>query len=105
MDFLPLHFNLQGAPVLLVGGGEIARRKAVLISEAGAVLVCVSPKLEFDLTALSADHAWREKTFDASDVVGMRLVVAATDDALVNERVSLAAQAKTCRSMLWISRA
>ena len=94
MDFLPLHFNLQGAPVLLVGGGEIARRKAVLISEAGAVLVCVSPKLEFDLTALSADHAWREKTFDASDVVGMRLVVAATDDALVNERVSLAAQAQ-----------
>ena len=94
MDFLPLHFNLRGAPVLLVGGGEIARRKAVLISEAGAVLVCVSPKLEFDLTALSADHAWREKTFDASDVVGMRLVVAATDDALVNERVSLAAQAQ-----------
>ena len=94
MDFLPLHFNLRGAPVLLVGGGEIARRKAVLINEAGAVLVCVAPKLEFDLTALSADHAWREKTFDASDVVGMRLVVAATDDALVNERVSLAAQAQ-----------
>ena len=94
MDFLPLHFNLRGAPVLLVGGGEIARRKAVLISEAGAVLVCVAPKLEFDLTALSADHAWREKTFEAADVVGMRLVVAATDDALVNERVSLAAQAQ-----------
>ena len=94
MDFLPLHFNLQGAPVLLVGGGEIARRKAVLISEAGAVLVCVAPKLEFDLTALSADHAWREKTFDEADVVGMRLVVAATDDALVNETVSRAAQAQ-----------
>ena len=94
MDFLPLHFNLRGAPVLLVGGGEIARRKAVLISEAGAVLMCVAPTLEFDLTALSADHAWREKTFEAADVVGMRLVVAATDDALVNERVSLAAQAQ-----------
>ena len=94
MDFLPLHFNLRGAPVLLVGGGEIARRKAVLISEAGAVLICVAPPLEFDLRALSAHHAWREKTFEAADVVGMRLVVAATDDALVNERVSLAAQAQ-----------
>ena len=51
MDFLPLHFNLRGAPVLLVGGGEIARRKAVLISEAGAVLMCVAPTLEFDLRA------------------------------------------------------
>jgi uroporphyrin-III C-methyltransferase/precorrin-2 dehydrogenase/sirohydrochlorin ferrochelatase len=94
VDFLPLHFNLRGAPVLLVGGGEIARRKAVLISEAGAVLVCVAPKLEFDLTALSADHAWREKTFEAADVMGMRLVVAATDDAVVNEAVSRAAQAQ-----------
>jgi uroporphyrin-III C-methyltransferase/precorrin-2 dehydrogenase/sirohydrochlorin ferrochelatase len=94
VDFLPLHFNLRGAPVLLVGGGEIARRKAVLISEAGAVLMCVAPTLEFDLRALSAHHAWREKTFEAADVVGMRLVVAATDDALVNERVSLAAQAQ-----------
>ncbi len=94
MDFLPLHFNLRGAPVLLVGGGEIARRKAVLISEAGAVLVCVAPKLEFDLMALSADHVWREKCFEETDVVGMALVVAATDVALVNEAVSRAAQAQ-----------
>ena len=66
MDFLPLHFNLRGAPVLLVGGGEIARRKAVLISEAGAVLVCVAPKLEFDLTAY-AGH-WNRRKENAESI-------------------------------------
>ncbi|MFB0905498.1 MAG: NAD(P)-dependent oxidoreductase, partial [Pseudomonadales bacterium] len=61
MDYLPLHFNLRGALVLLVGGGEIARRKAVLLSEAGAVLRCIAPRLEFDMNDLSADHEWQQK--------------------------------------------
>lgn len=94
MDYLPLHFNLRGALVLLVGGGEIARRKAVLLSEAGAVLRCIAPRLEFDLNDLSADHEWQQKVFDDNDLEGACLVVAATDDAMVNAQVSRTAQAR-----------
>ena len=43
MDFLPLFHNLKGRAVLVVGGGEIALRKARLLSEDGAVRRVVAP--------------------------------------------------------------
>ncbi|MBT5725778.1 MAG: siroheme synthase, partial [Gammaproteobacteria bacterium] len=36
MRYLPLHFDLQGRGVLVVGGGEIARRKIELLLRSGA---------------------------------------------------------------------
>jgi len=52
MDYLPLFHNLQGRLVLVVGGGDIALRKARLLSEAGAVLRVVAPQLDPQLVAL-----------------------------------------------------
>ena len=52
MDFLPLFHNLRGRRVLVVGGGEIALRKARLLSEAGATLRVVAPHIEPSLRSL-----------------------------------------------------
>ena len=55
MDFLPLFHNLKGRTVLVVGGGEIALRKARLLSEAGAVLRVVAPEVAAELSELVAE--------------------------------------------------
>ena len=39
MDFLPLFHNLKGRRCLIVGGGEIALRKARMLHGVGADLV------------------------------------------------------------------
>ena len=46
MEYLPLFFRLQDAPVLLVGGGSVALRKARLLSRAGARVRCVAPEID-----------------------------------------------------------
>ena len=37
MDYLPIFCRLDNKPVLLIGGGEVAERKARLLLDAGPV--------------------------------------------------------------------
>ena len=46
MDFLPLFCQLQHKPVLIVGGGEVAVRKARLLLDAKARVTINAPHLD-----------------------------------------------------------
>ena len=95
MEFLPLFHNLAGRRVLVVGGGEIALRKARLLSEAGAALYVVAPEIEPALRELvaSTQGSVREGGYQSSDLDDAVLVIAATDDDVLNAQVSADAQA------------
>lgn len=96
MNFLPINLDLKGKPVLLVGGGAIAQRKADLLVRAQAVLHVVAPDIRAELVALAAASGGEAKRagYDASVLPGMLLVVAATNDENVNRQVSQDAQAR-----------
>ena len=95
MRYFPLFLDLKGKPVLLVGGGEVAARKFSLLAGAGASITVVAPQLGAELTEALArgaiEHHARE--FSNSDIAGVWLVVAATDDRAVNAAVAVAANA------------
>ncbi len=95
MDFLPLFHNLKGRTVLVVGGGEIALRKARLLSEAGAVLRVVAPEIEPQLVELVKRGGGRSvvRGYVRHDLVGCVLAIAATDDEPLNAQVSEDAKA------------
>ena len=46
MNTLPLFFKLEQRPVLIVGGGEVALRKAELLDSAGAYITFIAPSFE-----------------------------------------------------------
>ncbi|MCM2331294.1 uroporphyrin-III C-methyltransferase / precorrin-2 dehydrogenase / sirohydrochlorin ferrochelatase [Geopseudomonas sagittaria] len=97
MDFLPLFHNLRGRQVLVVGGGEIALRKARLLAGAGARLRVVAPLIEDALRALVEQGAGElcERGYQERDLDGCVLVIAATDDEPLNARVSREAGARS----------
>lgn len=90
MDFLPLFHNLRGRLVLVVGGGEIALRKARLLAEAGARLRVVAPLIEEAVGALvlQGGGELHERGYQTGDLSGCVLVIAATDDERLNAQVS-----------------
>ncbi len=90
MDFFPVFLQLNDRPCLVVGGGEVAERKARLLRKAGARVRVVAPSLGPGLAALrqAGEIEHREGGFRPGDLDGVALVIAATDDAAVNREVS-----------------
>jgi len=92
MQFLPLFHKLQGRQVLVIGGGEVALRKARLLSDAGAVLRVVAPDIRSELQALAGPGGIFLRGYASSDLQGVALVIAATDDVPLNAQISADAQ-------------
>ena len=86
---LPLFLDLADRPVLVVGGGTIATRKALDLAEAGAkvhvVALAIAPELA---QAASAALTFEQRAFEERDLDGVWLVFAATDDAAVQRRIA-----------------
>jgi uroporphyrin-III C-methyltransferase / precorrin-2 dehydrogenase / sirohydrochlorin ferrochelatase len=93
LPLFPAFLDLRERPVVVVGGGEIAERKVKSLLRCGARVTVVAPEVTDRLAAQARDGtlAHRVKRFDESDLHGARMVVAATDDPMVNENVGRAA--------------
>lgn len=96
MEYLPLFFDLKQQPCLLVGGGDTAQRKAVLLDRAGAKLTVVAPEIEPELAQLVNNQQGKliYAGYDAALLEGKTLVIAATDDDAVNRQVHADASAR-----------
>ena len=83
----PVNLSLAGQRVLVVGGGEVAARKAETLLQSGASVTVVAPAA----VAGIADHpllTWHQRRYQPSDAGEYRLVITATDDPEVNAAVA-----------------
>jgi precorrin-2 dehydrogenase/sirohydrochlorin ferrochelatase len=86
MKYYPVFLDLRERSCVVVGGGQVAERKALALLEAGANVTVVSPALTRKLSELSSAGKITHlaKTFDEEDISGASLVIAATGISLVN---------------------
>ena len=92
MSLFPVFMKLEARPCLVVGAGNIAHSKIESLLAAGARLTVVSPEALPEVEALAGRFAgdrftWHRRAFTPSDLDGIFLVVAATDEAAVNQAV------------------
>jgi precorrin-2 dehydrogenase/sirohydrochlorin ferrochelatase len=87
----PAFINLNGKKCVVVGGGSVAERKVLALKDSGADITVVSPKLTRVLSMLKNKGAFFhfQRPYRKSDLQGAFLVVCATSDKKVNERVSV----------------
>ena len=103
MRYFPIHLDLIGRLVVVVGGGKVAEGKARQLVEAQARVRIVSP----DVTSWLAEKiasgvvAHTCRAFAPSDLDGAHLVITATNDRAVNEQVLAAARERSiwCNSV------
>lgn len=96
MDHLPIFCQLRDRACLLVGGGDVAERKARLLLEAGALLTVNAREF------VPQFHAWEKAgklhlvqgDFNEALLEPCWLAIAATNDDSVNQRVSAAAETR-----------
>jgi uroporphyrin-III C-methyltransferase/precorrin-2 dehydrogenase/sirohydrochlorin ferrochelatase len=96
MDLLPIFLNIRENDCLVIGGGQIAARKVALLENAGGKVTVISPASCEELTqkADAGDIRLLAREFDAADISNQAVVIAATSDASVNEKVSRLAKEK-----------
>ncbi|MEK9807784.1 MAG: siroheme synthase CysG, partial [Halieaceae bacterium] len=94
MDYLPVGLKLANQPVLLVGGGIVATRKARLLARAGADLHVLAPQVSDEIRDLVSDpNHIQLSPWDDRRLGEYAAVVAATPDQEVNAAVSRGAKA------------
>ena len=105
MDFLPIFVNIKNRDCLVVGGGEVAARKIALLLRAGAHVTVIAPELCTELSGQLSEQpsgqlraqlprgmiTHRAEVFHPDHLGDAVLVIAATDDPVVNRQVSEAA--------------
>lgn len=101
MSYYAVFRDITDDPCVIVGGGQVAARKARRLVAARAAVTVVSPFLVSELTALVDAGAVTlvKRRYEADDVVGADLVFAATNDPNVNRQVAADAR----RAGAWVN--
>jgi len=87
----PMFISLEDKSVLIVGGGEVATRRARVLLDFGAVVTVISPEISGDMCEILENITWKKETYSGIDR-DYALVIAATNDRAANKQIGIDAK-------------
>ncbi len=92
---LPITLRPNGRRAVIVGGGNVAARKAESIAAAGFPIFVVSERIGDRLRSILSENQgnFAQRQYEAGDLHDAAFVIAATDDTSVNARIVADARA------------
>ncbi|MBN1662651.1 MAG: bifunctional precorrin-2 dehydrogenase/sirohydrochlorin ferrochelatase [Deltaproteobacteria bacterium] len=97
MKYYPVGLDIKNKKCVVIGGGDVAERKALKLLDYGADVCVVSPALTPHLKQLAGEDRIRHihADYQADHLAGAFLVIGATDRPDVNEQISQDARARS----------
>lgn len=92
MTGFPVLLDLTGRRVVVIGGGTVAARRVRGLLDAGAVVLVIAPDVTAEIAGLPVSVV--QRPYRNGDLAAAWLVVAATDDPVVNSLVADEASAQ-----------
>jgi precorrin-2 dehydrogenase/sirohydrochlorin ferrochelatase len=91
--FYPIFVDLSGRRCVVVGGGEVANRKARKLLQARAGVVVISPEILPELESVAVEV--HRRAYEEGDLEGAYLAFAATNSREVNAAVAREAKERS----------
>ncbi|MFH0765110.1 MAG: bifunctional precorrin-2 dehydrogenase/sirohydrochlorin ferrochelatase [Calditrichota bacterium] len=87
--YLPLFFKSETLNVLIIGGGQVAARKAENLLRLGCRITLIAPEFVSDIEALRSHPTLilLNRKYQTCDSAGYNLIIAATDNRSLNRMV------------------
>jgi precorrin-2 dehydrogenase / sirohydrochlorin ferrochelatase len=96
VKYYPIFLDIKDKKCVIVGGGEVAARKAERLLDCGAEVYVISPKLTSELAEMEEQNliCYIDTDYTNHFLDGAALVIGATNDEAMNARISRDARAK-----------
>ena len=90
MGFYPISLNLKNKKCVVIGGGKVAERKIKSLLESSAKVFVISPQITNDIEKLYNEKRvfWIKEEYKPNLLENSFLVIAATNNKMVNEEIS-----------------
>lgn len=90
MRYFPINIDIQNKHCVLIGGGNVAYRKALSLLTAGANITLIAPEINDGVRRFVDDKSinWLDRSYQPGDLEGAALAIVAVDDPSVGEKVS-----------------
>ncbi len=91
----PVNLRLEGHKCAVVGGGPVALRRIRSLLSSGAKVTVIAPEVADEIRTMADQRriTWIAEPFSATKIVGMFLVICATDDESANRAAAWASKA------------
>lgn len=90
MAYFPMFVDMTERECLIVGGGNVAYRKVIVMLDFGAKVTVVAEDICDELRKLTIENqiTFIKRRFERKDCDGMEMVIAATDDNALNHEIA-----------------
>ena len=88
--YYPVFIDVKNRCCVVIGGGNIGEEKVVKLLDCHADVVVISPEVNEGVQSLAdgGEIVWHKREYEAGDLKGAFIAIAATDDNTVNRAIA-----------------